>query len=255
MNDSVAPAVLPPEGVDDNALRVSVENFDGPLDLLLHLVKERQLDIATVPLALVAEQYLAYISMMENLDVEVAAEYLVIAATLVFLKSRALLPPIPAEFLEEGESAEEVEERLRQRLIAYSKYREVGEDLRQRQFEASSYFFRDLGDPHSELRQRYRVDPNRLTHAFLTMLQSARPEKRTIARERLTLVATMDYIVRSVRERREVLFSTICKELGMTRESIVVAFLAILELVRRRRLAFDQQAPFDDIRLFLVAKS
>ncbi|HEV2262865.1 MAG TPA: segregation/condensation protein A [Candidatus Rubrimentiphilum sp.] len=242
------------EGVDERALRVSVENFDGPLDLLLQLVKERQLDIATVPLALVAEQYLAYISMMESLDIEIAAEYLVIAATLVFLKSRALLPPIPAEFLEEGESPEEVEERLRQRLIAYSKYREVGEELRKRQFEASSYFFRDLGDPHSELRQRYRVEPERLTHAFITMLQNARPEKRTIARERLTLVASMDYVMRRVREQREILFSTICKELGMTRESIVVAFLAILELVRRKRLAVDQQAPFDDIRLFVLAK-
>ena len=254
MSDSGAPAVLQPE-VNEHALRVSVQNFDGPLDLLLHLVKERQLDIATVPLATVAEQYLAYVSMMESIDVEAAAEYLVIAATLVFLKSRALLPPIPAEFIEEGETPEEVEERLRQRLIAYSKYREVGEDLRKRQFEASSYFFRDLGDPHSELRQRYRVDPNRLTHAFLTMLQSARPEKRTIARERLTLVASMDFIMRRVREQREVFFSALCKELGMTRESIVVTFLAILELVRRRRLSFDQQAPFDDIRLFQVAKT
>jgi segregation and condensation protein A len=254
VTDSGVPAVLQPDQ-NDHALRVSVANFDGPLDLLLHLVKEKQLDIATVPLALVAEQFLEYVSMMQAIDVEAAAEYLVVAATLVFLKSRALLPPIPAEFLEEGESPEEVEERLRQRLIAYSKYREVGEDLRQRQFEASSYFFRDFGDPHGELRQRYRVDPNRLTHAFLTMLQSARPEKRTIARERLTLVASMDYIMRRVREQREVLFSTICKELGMTRESIVVTFLAILELIRRKRLSYDQQAPFDDIRLFLVAKA
>src|SRR5581483_674955 len=140
-------------------------------------------------------------------------------------------------------------------LIAYSKYREVGEDLRRRQFEASSYFFRDCGDPRGELRHRYRVDPKRLAHAFLTMLQSARPEKRTIARERLTLVASMDYIMRRVREQREVLFSGICKELGMTRDSIVVTFLAILELIRRKRLGFDQQAPFDDIRLFLVAKT
>ncbi len=254
MTDSGAPAVLQPD-VNEHALRVSVANFDGPLDLLLHLVKEKQLDIATVPLALVAEQFLEYVSMMQAVDVEVAAEYLVVAATLVFLKSRALLPPIPAEFLEEGESPEEVEERLRQRLIAYSKYREVGEDLRQRQFEASSYFFRDFGDPHGELRQRYRVDPNRLTHAFLTMLQSARPEKRTINRERLTLVASMDYIMRRVREQREVLFSVLCKELGMTRESIVVTFLAILELIRRKRLGFDQSAPFDDIRLFQVAKT
>jgi segregation and condensation protein A len=254
VTDSGAPAVLQPD-VNEHALRVSVANFDGPLDLLLHLVKEKQLDIATVPLALVAEQFLEYVSMMQAVDVEVAAEYLVVAATLVFLKSRALLPPIPAEFLEEGESPEEVEERLRQRLIAYSKYREVGEDLRQRQFEASSYFFRDFGDPHGQLRQRYRVDPNRLTHAFLTMLQSARPEKRTINRERLTLVASMDYIMRRVREQREVLFSVLCKELGMTRESIVVTFLAILELIRRKRVGFDQNAPFDDIRLFLVAKT
>ena len=238
---------------DEGKLRVSFEVFDGPLDLLLSLVKERQLDIATVPLASVAGQYLAYVSMMEALDVEVAAEYLVIAATLVFLKSKALLPPIPSEFQdEEGETPEEVEERLRQRLIAYSKYREVGEDLRTRALEASSYFFRDAGDPASELRQRYRVDPEKLTRAFLVMLKSARPEKRTIARERLSLMASMDYIMRRVRESGSVLFSEMCKELGMTRESIIVTFLAILELVRRRRLEFEQPDLFDDITIFLA---
>ena len=84
--------------VDERACRVSVDVFDGPLDLLLNLVKEQQLDIATVPLALVADQYFAYISAMEVLDVEIAADYLVIASTLVFLKSKAMLPPIPQEF-------------------------------------------------------------------------------------------------------------------------------------------------------------
>jgi segregation and condensation protein A len=234
-----------------DSLRVSVEVFDGPLDLLLSLVKERQLDIATVPLALVAEQYLAYVSMMESLDVELAAEYLVIAATLVFLKSKALLPPIPSEFQdEEAETPEQVEERLRQRLIAYSKYREVGEDLRSRQLEASSYYYRDTGDPVSELRQRYRVDPEKLTRAFIAMLRSARPEKRTIARERLSLMASMDYIMRRVREQGETHFSNLCHELGMGRESIIVTFLAILELIRRRRVGYDQPDIFDDIRIF-----
>ena len=115
---------------DSDALHVRLDVFDGPLDLLLSLIKEQQLDIATVPLASVAEQYLAYVRMMEDLDMEVAAEYLVIAATLVFLKSKALLPPIPQEFLDESEeTAEEVEERLRRRLIAYSRYRELGVQL------------------------------------------------------------------------------------------------------------------------------
>lgn len=238
---------------DENKLRVSFEVFDGPLDLLLSLVKERQLDIATVPLASVAEQYLAYISMMEALDVEVAAEYLVIAATLVFLKSKALLPPIPSEFQdEEAETPEQVEERLRQRLIAYSKYREVGQELRNRQLEASSYYYRDAGDPVSELRQRYRVDPEKLTRAFIAMLRSARPEKRTIARERLSLMATMDYIMRKVREDGEALFSELCKEMGMARESIIVTFLGILELIRRHRVDFEQPELFDDIRIFPI---
>lgn len=237
----------------DSGLRVSFEVFDGPLDLLLNLVKERQLDIATVPLATVAEQYLSYVSMMESLDVEVAAEYLVIAATLVFLKSKALLPPIPSEFTdEEAETPEQVEERLRARLIAYSKYREVGQELRERQLEASSYFYRDAGDPAGEMRQRYRIAPEKLTTAFIAMLRSARPEKRTIARERLSLMASMDYIMRRIREDGEVRFSKLCHELGMARESIVVTFLAILELIRRRRVEYDQPELFDDIRLFIA---
>ncbi len=191
--------------------------------------------------------------MMEALDVEAAAEYLVIAATLVFLKSKALLPPIPGEFAdEEAETPEQVEERLRQRLIAYSKYREVGEDLRSRAAEASAFYYRDAGDPLGELRQRYRVDPGKLTSVFVAMLRNARPEKRTIARERLSLMATMDYVARKVRESGEVFFSTLCKDMGMSRESIIITFLAILELIRRHRVACEQREMFDDIRLLAV---
>lgn len=235
--------------------RVQLDVFDGPLDLLLSLVKEQQLDIATVPLASVAEQYLAYVSMMEDLDVEVAAEYLLIAATLVFLKSKALLPPIPQEFLgEEGESPEEIEERLRRRLIAYSKYRELGEDLRNKQYEASGFFTRDAGDPTSDLVQRYRIDVEKLNRAFIVMLREARPQKRSIVAERISVLAQMDYIMRAIKERGDVLFSTLCHELGATREIIIATFLAILELVRRRRVAYEQPEAFDDIRLLPIAK-
>jgi segregation and condensation protein A len=252
----LAPDVDPTEEPsDERACRVSFEVFDGPLDLLLHLVKERQLDIATVPLAIVAEQYLAYIGMMESLDVEVAADYLVMASTLLFLKSKALLPPIPGEFQEEGdESPEAIEERLRQRLIAYSKYREVGQELRSMQAEAAAYFFRDAGDPTGDVRQRYRIDPEKLTRAFLTMLKSARPEKRTIVRERVSLLASMDYINRQLRERGEVLFSSLCHDLGMARDTIIVTFLAVLELIRRNRVGVDQPEAFDDIRIFTLAR-
>ncbi|HTC30947.1 MAG TPA: segregation/condensation protein A [Candidatus Acidoferrum sp.] len=241
---------------DTDALHVRLDVFDGPLDLLLSLIREQQLDIATVPLASVAEQYLAYVRVMEDLDMEVAAEYLVIAATLVFLKSKALLPPIPQEFIDESEeSPEQVEERLRRRLIAYSRYRELGVQLRARQEEASGFYYRDSGDPSSELVQHYRVDPEKLKRAFIAMLQQARPEKREVVRERVSLLAQMDFISRKVKDSGSVSFFALCHELGMTREVIIVTFLAILELVRRHRVEFEQADIDDDIRLFPFSHS
>lgn len=230
-------------------LRVSLDVFDGPLDLLLSLVRDRQLDIATVPLASLAQQYFDYIMVMEALDVELAAEYLVIAATLVFLKSKSLLPPLPVEFLAEGEeTAEEVEERLRRRLIAYSKYKHASEDLRGRQHEASAFFYRDAGDPGTEIAQRYAIPPARLAAALLAALRSAKPEKRTITRERFSIARQMDYVARTVREIGTIDFTELCRDFD--RGAIIVTFLAILELIRQRRLAFSQSAPQDSLRLF-----
>jgi len=242
-------ALATPAVDGEHAYRVSLPVFEGPLDLLLHLVKEQQLDIATVPLASLAEQYLDYVHRMEQLDVEIAADYLVIAATLVFLKSKSLLPPVPAEFLdEEAETPEQVEERLRARLIVYSKFRDIGEQLRTRQLESAAFHYREGADPASDLTQRYRIDSQRLGRALIFALRNARPEHRTIARERLSLLAQMDFIMQRIRQSGEVLFSELCRDLG--RESIIVTFLAILELIRRRRVNFEQPEAFDDIRLF-----
>jgi segregation and condensation protein A len=222
--------------------------FDGPLDLLLTLVRERRLDIATVPLALVAQQYFDYIAVMEALDVEVAAEYLVIAATLVFLKSKSLLPPIPVEFQTAGEeTAEEVEEQLRQRLIAYSTYRAVADELRVRQAEADSFFFRDAGDASADVEQRYRIVPDKLARALLSAIRNAKPEKRTIARERFSIARQMEFVARVVREHGSVDFATLCRDFD--RGGIIATFLAILELIRQRRLAFEQATPTDALRL------
>ncbi|GAC1415801.1 MAG: segregation/condensation protein A [Candidatus Velthaea sp.] len=234
--------------VEERACRVSLDIFDGPLDLLLNLVKEQQLDIATVPLASVADQYFAYISAMVELDVEVAADYLVIAATLVFLKSKALLPPIPIEFENGEESAEVVEARLRERLIAYSKYREAGVDLRDRALEAAAFYLRaEGGDPSADLTQKYRIDAAKLSAALASALRAAKPEKRTIVRERVSLIEQMEIVVRAVRTHGRASFFALVENLD--RVGIIVTFLAVLELVRRGRLAFAQSNAFDDIEL------
>jgi segregation and condensation protein A len=234
------------------ALRVSVDVFDGPLDLLLNLVKERQLDIATVPLAAVADQYLAYIHAMEEIDVELAADYLVVAATLVFLKSKALLPPIPIEFAgDPEESAEAVEARLRERLLAYSKYRDAGQELKARAAEASAYYLRaDGGDATADFVQRYKIDAAKLAGALAAALRAAKPEKRSIVRERVSLVEQMDLVVRAVRRLGTASFLELCA--GLDRLAIIVTFLAILELVRRERIRVAQNEPFGDIELLAV---
>jgi segregation and condensation protein A len=215
---------------------------------LLHLVRERELDIATVSLASVAQQYFDYIAVMHALDLELAAEYLVVAATLVFLKSRALLPPVPAEFLAEGEeTAEEVEERLRRRLIAYSKYKNVAEELRTRREEAEAFYFREGGDPSSEFVQRYRILPERLAAALQAAMRAAKPERRSIARERFSIARQMEFVTRTVRERGTIDFVELCR--GFDRSGIIATFLAILELIRQRRLDFVQAEPQESLRL------
>jgi segregation and condensation protein A len=229
---------------DERAFRVSVGVFDGPLDLLLSLVRERQLDIATVPLALVAQQYLEYIALMEAFDIEVAAEYLRIAATLLFLKSKSLLPPIPVEFVPVGEeTAEEVEERLRRCLVTYSAYRRAAEELRARQEEACAYSLRDAGDSGFPIVQRYRLSPDRLAAALLAVLRAAQPIHSTIERPRVSLAAQMEFVARRVRMGGSIAFTELCRDLD--RAGVIVTFLAILELLRQCRITYRQNGPHD----------
>lgn len=228
---------------------MQLDCFDGPLDLLLTLIKERELDIVTVPLADVADQYVAYIRLMESLNVELAAEYLVIASTLVFLKSKALLPPIPEELIAEGEETpEEVEERLRQRLIAYSRYKSAGDELRKRLDEEAGYLYREGGDSTTEIVQRYALKLDKLSLALAAVLSRAKAEPRTVARDRISVIEQMAYVARIVREHGAARFSELCA--GYHRHEIIATFLAVLELIRRGRMGFRQDEIFADIELF-----
>jgi segregation and condensation protein A len=176
----------------------------------------------------------------------------VIASTLVFLKSKSLLPAIPLEFEDAEESAQVVEARLRERLIAYSRYRDAGIDLRARALDAAAFYLRaEGGDPTTELVQRYRVDAAKLAAALAAALRGAKPEKRTIVRERVSLIEQMEYVMRTLRTSGQARFFALVERLD--RAGIIVTFLAVLELVRRGRVAYNQVAAFDDIELLPVA--
>ena len=125
--------------------RVKLQVFEGPLDLLLHLVKKNKVDIYDIPVAVIAEQYLEYIKMMRAIDINLAGEYLVMAATLMYIKSRMLLPRPPEEEEEEDPRAE-----LVRRLIEYQRFKVVAEELLQRELLQRDVFIRPPGEEEEE---------------------------------------------------------------------------------------------------------
>lgn len=230
---------------DRKKLLVKLDVFDGPLDLLLHLVLEQDLDITRVSLASVCEQYVAYLSFMEGLDIDVASEYLVIAATLLFIKSKKLLPPPPAPFSDDLEDeAAMAEEQLRQRLIAYQHFKRLGAQFRERLEENAAYYGRAAGLEEG-LVQHYRLDAPMLGSAFARALANAEARPAVVKRETFSMVVKMNYVLRQVRERATLAFSELIA--GCRRLEVVVTFLALLELIKARKVVCAQPKLFTDI--------
>jgi segregation and condensation protein A len=228
-------------------LQVKLDVFDGPLDLLLNLVLQQDLDITKVSLAAVCEQYLAYLAVMEGLDLDVASEYLVIAATLLFIKSKKLLPPPPPPFSDSLEDeALLAEESLRQRLIAYQHFKMLGARLRQI-FEANASFFVRPHQPVEGLVQHYQLDPVALGDAFARALANVEARPAVVKRETFSMVVKMNFVLRQIRERSSALFSELVE--GCRRLEVVVTFLAVLELIKARKIVHKQRKLFEDIAL------
>ncbi len=224
---------------------VKLDVFDGPLDLLLQLVLAQDLDITKVSLASVCEQYLTYIALMEALDIEVAGEYLVIAATLTFIKSKRLLPPPPPPFVDElAEEAAAAEAALRERLLAYQHFKLLGRDLLERFEENRSYHPRTTVEEEG-LIQRYKIKPSVLADAFMSALNAAQTRPMVVKRETFSVVVKMNYVLRQLKQLgRLTLFALLA---GCERLEMVVTFLATLELVRAHKIECEQIEPFGDI--------
>lgn len=231
---------------------VKLDVFDGPLDLLLQLVLAQDLDITKVSLASVCEQYLAYLALMESLDIELASEYLVIAATLTFIKSKRLLPPPPPPFVDElADEAAAAEEALRARLIAYQHFKIAGSELRSRFEETRAYYAR-TASPDEQVIQRYRLQPPHLAAAFMQVIDAAAKRPMVVKREAFSVVVKMSYLLRLLRQSHSLSLLSVVADCEAL--EIVVTFLAALELIRARKVSFVQSVPFGDISLRLAPK-
>jgi segregation and condensation protein A len=247
-----AAATAADASADRTRLLVKLDVFDGPLDLLLHLVLEQDLDITRVSLASVCEQYMAYLSLMGGLDIDVASEYLVIAATLLFIKSKKLLPPPPPPFSDDLEDEAAIaEEALRQRLIAYQHFKKLGAQFRERIEENAAYYPRAAGLEEG-LVQHYRIEAGTLGIALARALANAEARPAVVKRETFSMVVKMNYVLRQVRERATLAFSELIA--GCRRMEVVVTFLALLELIRARKVICAQPKLFTEIVITPVPK-
>ncbi len=226
--------------------------FEGPLDLLLHLIKKSEVDIYDIPVAEIAEQYLGYIELMKELNLDVAGEFLVMAATLAQIKSRMLLPP------REGEEGEEegVDPRaeLVQRLIEYKKFKEAAEDLGQREEFWREVFVRqgkgrwEEGD-EPEQEELFNFGLFDLLDAFRRVVANMPKDSfHEIGRDSVSITDKINQILDIVNEFRSVTFESLFEH-DRTREQVVVSFLALLELVRLRAIRIMQVEEFGSIRI------
>ncbi len=267
MNGSTAPG---PAGY-----QVTLDVFEGPLDLLLHLVKKHELDILDIPISFVTERYLAYLDMMQALNLDIAGEYLLMAATLAYIKSRELLPPDPAEEEdEEGAAEEEVDPRedLIRRLLEYQKYKDAANNLNHRPVIGRNVWGRGTS---VEQVLPASVDPNvvapladvpviKLIEALNRVLRKAKIRlAHNVTIERLSVSDRITQIAERLESEPTFTFSSCFRflqedavmSLSEVRHEAVVTFLAVLEMAKLGMITIVQPADIDDIYLTRAAEN
>lgn len=229
--------------------KVELEVFEGPLDLLLYLIKKEEIDIYNIPIEKITSQYMEYLNLMRMLDLSIAGEFIVMAATLMMIKSHMLLP------VEERPEMEEEEEDPRwdlvKQLIEYKKFKDAATHLQEREIYQENVF--GLGsetvvlepdDPGLVLQDVSLFD---LITAFNDVLKKAKTEEMgEIFGDRFMVADKIDAILHMLSEKSKVVFSLLFDEIP-SRHEIVCTFLALLELIRLRQVSVTQKRRFGEI--------
>jgi segregation and condensation protein A len=225
-----------------------LEGFEGPLDLLLHLIQKNELDIFNIPIALVTEQYLEYLQLMKVLNLDVAGEYLLMASTLLYIKSKMLLP----KSLEGEEEEEDPRAELVRRLLEYQRYKEAAGELEKRPMLDRDVFIRLMAPELEEVREEESIEVNlfELLEAFRQVLERVRADTvHEVILEHLSVEDKIQEILTLLgRENRSMAFHRLFPEQA-SRRVVVITLLAILELVKMKRIRIFQLVPFETIRV------
>ncbi|WP_425448681.1 segregation and condensation protein A [Dethiothermospora halolimnae] len=236
--------------------KVILESFEGPFDLLYHLIEKSEIDIYDIPIAEITEQYISYIEKMKELDLDVTSEFLLMVATLLEIKSRMLLPKMKKD---DGEQLqmEEVDprEELIRRLIEYKKYKNVAEELKTKEKAQQKVYYK----PKEEIEMFVEKDEIKLENvnlddiidAMVKIIEEKKKDNKTlniatIERDEITIEQGMKNLLNTLNKKREIEFKKLFQD-KFNKVEIVVTFLAILELIKQKKINIVQENNFDSI--------
>ncbi|MBC1776660.1 segregation/condensation protein A [Listeria seeligeri] len=236
-------------------MNFKVDAFEGPLDLLLHLIGQLEVDIYDIPMAEITDQYMEFVHTMQEMELDVASEYLVMAATLLAIKSKMLLPKQELE-IDYNTLVEEEDPRdaLVEKLMEYKRFKEAAKELKEKEAERSFYFSKppmdlaeyDDGSNVAEL----DVSLNDMLSAFNKMLRRKKlnkPLHTRITSQEISIDDRMDSVMEKLQKQQNhrLRFDELFEE--QTKEQLVVTFLALLELMKRKLVEIEQVASFADL--------
>ncbi|MDQ0158526.1 segregation/condensation protein A [Alkalibacillus salilacus] len=243
--------------MSESVYKVKIDSFEGPLDLLLHLINQYEIDIYDVPLKEIADQYLNYIHTMQDLHLDIASEYLVMAATLLEIKSQMLLPK--QELDVEDEYEEDPQEELIQRLVEYKKYKEAANILQEKEQESNQIFTRppmDMTPYQSEyvVKRSDVLSVTDLTEAFQKVLRRKKllaPMETTIQRQEVSIEDRMEDVIYTLQrlKGRSSFYDLFSYQ---EKFEVVTTFLALLELMKTYTIMCYQSDNFSDITVALM---
>lgn len=236
--------------LEKNKYAIKIENFEGPLDLLCHLIDKNKMNINDIKLSEITDQYIEYINKMEEMNLEVTSEFLVMASTLIYLKSKSLLPS-------DNEESEEIsEEELLRRIIEYKKYKEITKTLKSMYEENSVRFYKtpdEIKLPKQKLEKDY--DKQLIIDAYSNVVrvnqekvnQNASNIEKIAITDKYTVASKVKEMLRELVNRPKFIFNALFSLKKCEKEEVVTAFSGLLELSRRSKVITSQENLFGDI--------
>lgn len=237
------------------AYPVRLQNFEGPLDLLLHLIKKHEVNVYDIPIALITQQYLEYIDVMQELNLDVAGEFLVMAATLIHIKSRTLLPRADPT---QEDPEEDPREALVRRLLEHQKFKAAAELLHDRETLRSAQWTRPDG-PIAEIageapEPEIEVDLFSLITAFRAVVQRAQQRPKVyLPSEQIRIEDRIEQLMAKLSETEACGFEDLFEDV-QSRAGMIVTFLAMLEMIRLKLIRVFQSGPLGPIRVYKRAR-